>query len=86
MVSEYSIVEITEQLEGKGNCHKCVKLSGKSLYAAKNPDCRAVPFKGAPIGNKNIVKMAQAGRCYEDNPSDFAKFLGLYSIVCSGFQ
>ena len=38
------------------------------------------------MGKKNIVSMAQAGRCYEDNPADFARFLGLHSIVCNGFN
>ena len=73
-------------IAGKGNCHKCVSLSKKSLYASKNPDCRAIPFERAPMGKKNIVSMAQAGRCYEDNPADFARFLGLHSIVCNGFN
>ena len=51
-------------LEGKGNCHKCISLSGKSMYASENPDCRAVLFEGAPRGKKNMVPMAQAGGCY----------------------
>ena len=30
--------------------------------------------------------MAQAGRCYEDNPANYAKFLGLYDMICQGFN
>ena len=30
--------------------------------------------------------MAQAGRCYEDNPADYAKYIGLYEIKCKGFN
>ena len=45
-------------LAGKGNCMKCVSLSRKSLYASENPDCRAVAFKGAPMGKTNIVERA----------------------------
>ena len=45
-------------LEGKGNCHKCVSLSKKSMFATKNPDCRAILFKSAPEGNRNMVEMA----------------------------
>ena len=29
--------------------------------------------------------MAQAGRCYEDNPADYASFIGLYKLSCRGF-
>ena len=30
--------------------------------------------------------MAQAGRCYEDNPADYAKYIGLYEMKCMGFN
>ena len=55
------------------------------MFATKNPVCRAIPFKGAPEGNRNMVEMAQAGRCYEDNPADLARFLDLYKLSCTGF-
>ena len=72
-------------LEGVGNCHKCLSLSRKSMYANFNPDCRAVAFEGAPLGSKNLVPMAQGGRCYEDDIRDYAHFLDLHEIKCIGF-
>jgi hypothetical protein len=68
-----------------GHCHKCLSLSRKSIYAIENPDCRAVPFKDAPRGKKNLVEMAKAGGCYEDNPADFVHFMGMHSLHCYGF-
>jgi hypothetical protein len=86
--TDYPNVDIGhyQLLDGLGNCHKCVSLSNKSLFAVSNPDCRAVLFEGAPSGGKNMVEMAQSGRCYEDNPADYATFLGLHSLVCTGFS
>lgn len=37
-------------VKGKGNCHKCLSLSKKSMYAIEDPDCRMVPFENAPRG------------------------------------
>ena len=56
------------------------------MYANENPDCRAILFPNAPRGNKNLVEMAQAGNCYQDNPADFVKFLGLHGMQCYGFN
>ena len=61
-------------------------MTKKSIFAEKDPDCRAIIFDGAQPGGKNMVKMAQAGNCYEDNPSDYAHFLGLKAIRCWGFN
>lgn len=55
-------------IEGQGNCHKCLAYTKKSIFAQNNPDCRVILFEGMPPSKKNMVKMAQAGNCYEDNP------------------
>lgn len=57
--------------KGHGNCYRCLSLSKKSLFAISDPDCRKVPFKDAPLGQSNVVKMAKAGGCYEDNPANY---------------
>ena len=72
--------------EGKGNCHRCVSLTRKTMYAFKNPDCRVIPFPDSPLGAKNMVEMAQAGNCYEDNPADYVTHLGIFKMVCKGFN
>ena len=43
---EYPILDIGyyPYVEGQGNCHTCLHISRKSLYATENPDCRVVPF------------------------------------------
>ena len=56
------------------------------MYDQENPDCRAVPFPNSPRGTKNLVEMAQAGGCYQDNPADFVKFLGIHGMQCYGFN
>jgi hypothetical protein len=72
-------------IEGAGNCHRCLSLSRKSLYATEDPDCRVLLFENAPRGDKNIVKMAKAGGCYQDNPADYVHLMGLHGMQCLGF-
>ena len=73
-------------IEGAGNCHKCIAATKKSMYASKDPDCRAILFEGMTPGRKNLVKMAQAGNCYEDNPANYVHFMGIHAIRCWGFS
>ena len=85
--TDYPILDIGHYplTEGQGNCMRCLSLSKKSLYAISDPDCRLLPFKGAPLGTKNIVPMAKSGGCYQDNPANFVQFLGIYKLLCKGF-
>lgn len=85
--TDYPVLDVGHypEIEGHGNCMKCLSLSKKSLYALGDPDCRVVPFKDAPIGKKNLVQMAKAGGCYQDNPANFISLIGLYKLLCKGF-